>query len=44
MVDFICMGLLELKGAQSENYKMQNVAHSGLELMTLANIRPLGYR
>ena len=24
MVDFICMGLLDLWGAQTENYKMKN--------------------
>ena len=24
MVDFICMGLIEMWGAQTENYKMKN--------------------
>ena len=24
MIDFICMGLLQLQGAQTENYKVEN--------------------
>ena len=27
--DFICMGLLGLQGAKTENYKMKNFAQSG---------------
>ena len=30
MVDFICMGLLDLLWARTENYKMENLAHSAL--------------
>ena len=29
MVDFICMGLLDLQGAKNENYKMKILSHSG---------------
>ena len=29
IVDFICMGLLEMQGGKTENYKMKNLANSG---------------
>ena len=28
-INFICMGLLKLRGAQSENYSFKSFAHSG---------------
>ena len=35
MVDFICMGLLKLQGAKTDNYKMQKfLPKAGLELTT----------
>ena len=37
IVDFICMGLLEMQGARSENYKMKNSC-----LQRDSNSRPLG--
>ena len=29
MVGFICMGLIDLRGAQTENYKMKNPCQPG---------------
>ena len=30
LIDFICMGLLDLWGAQAEIYKVKNIARSGI--------------
>ena len=32
--DFICMGLLGLQGAKTENYKMKILAHTGTRITT----------
>ena len=38
MVDFICMGILGLQGAQTENYKMKKfLPIAGIELTTPAS-------
>ena len=39
MVDFICMGLLDLKGARTENYKMQNSCQSGIRTRNLPHTK-----
>ena len=35
MVDFICIGLLDLWGARTENYKMKSLSHSGIRTRDL---------